>query len=313
MPRFLLILTTMAWSALAGLGGAMAEPVFPAGIRVGIEPPGDMRLVANVPRFRDNDRSASISILDLPAGAYEDLERSVFAKNQSGLEDMKRESFPFESGIGFLVSGRTRQNGVTLYKWFLLAKSVGGKVTDLTTLIHVEVPESAHSVYTDAVVRKALASVSFRQAPVEEQLKLLPFKLGNVAGLRVTQVIPAGGVILTDGASDDINTQPYMIVSVGPGGPSEASERARFARDILASAPLRDLRVTMGEAMRIGGAQGYEIRATATDPGGNPVSVVQWLRFGGGGFLRVIGVSRTSAWDEYFTRFRAVRDGIEFR
>lgn len=313
MPRFLLILTMMAWSALAGLGGAMAEPVFPAGIRVGIEPPGDMRLVANVPRFRDNDRSASISILDLPAGAYEDLERSAFATNQSGLEDMKRESFPFESGIGFLVSGRTRKDGVTLYKWFLLAKSVGGKVTDLTTLINVEVPESARSVYTDAVVRKALASVTFRQAPVEEQLKLLPFTLGNVAGLRVMQVIPAGGVILTDGASDDINTQPYMIVSVGPGGPSEASERARFARDILASAPLRDLRVTMGEAMRIGGAQGYEIRATATDPGGNPVSVVQWLRFGGGGFLRVIGVSKTSAWDEYFTRFRAVRDGIELR
>jgi hypothetical protein len=31
----------------------------------------------------------------------------------------------------------------------------------------VEVPESAFSVYSDAVVRKALASVTFRPAPVE--------------------------------------------------------------------------------------------------------------------------------------------------
>ena len=40
--------------------------------------------------------------------------------------------------------------------------------------------------------------------------------------------------------------------------------------------------------------------------------VAQWLRFGGGGFLRVVGVGRKDDWDALFTRFRAVRDGINF-
>jgi len=43
------------------------------------------------------------------------------------------------------------------------------------------------------------------------------------------------------------------------------------------------------------------------------VSVVQWLRFGSGGYLRVIGVSPSEKWDQFFDRFRAVRDGIDMR
>jgi cell division inhibitor SulA len=41
--------------------------------------------------------------------------------------------------------------------------------------------------------------------------------------------------------------------------------------------------------------------------------VAQWLRFSGGNFLRVIGIGRKDDWDALFTRFRALRDGIEFR
>jgi hypothetical protein len=41
--------------------------------------------------------------------------------------------------------------------------------------------------------------------------------------------------------------------------------------------------------------------------------VVQWLRFGGGAYLHLIGVSRTDAWTPAYTRFRQVRDGIESR
>jgi hypothetical protein len=40
---------------------------------------------------------------------------------------------------------------------------------------------------------------------------------------------------------------------------------------------------------------------------------VQWVRFGSGGFLRIVGVGRSDAWDALFTRFRAVRDGIEMK
>jgi hypothetical protein len=225
---------------------------------------------------------------------------------------VKRESFPFANGVGILLTGQAQENGVAVDRWFLLATAVG-KNPSLATLINVEVPVAARAVYPDAVIRKTLASVTFRPIPIEEQLGLLPFKLGDLAGFRVMQALPEGAVILTEGPSDDISMQPYMIVSVGRGTPIEPGERGRFARDLLSSAPLRDLTVQSAEAMRIGGAQGYEIRAKATGPRGDGVSVVQWLRFGGGGYLRIVGLSSQDAWGQMFTRFRAVRDGIEPR
>jgi hypothetical protein len=40
---------------------------------------------------------------------------------------------------------------------------------------------------------------------------------------------------------------------------------------------------------------------------------VQWLRFGGGVFLHLVGTAPTAAWTQAYARFRSVRDGIEPR
>ena len=311
MLRRLLVALLAVWAGLSILSPAVsAEPVFPPGLRVGLEPSGDLKLSTRFSGFEDADRKVAISILDLPARAYEEIERSAFASNPSGLTNLKRESFPFGSGVGFLISGQVQEQGVTLHKWFLLATAVGG-VRDLSVLINVEVPEAAVAVYSDAVIRQALASVTFRQTPLQEQLGMLPFKLNELAGFRVMQALPAGGVVLTAGPTDDISTQPYMIVSVGRGAPSEPDDRGKFARELLAAAPLRELTVTSAESMRIGGVPGYEIRAQAVGLNGRPVLLAQWVRFGSGGFLRMVGVGSQDNWDALFTRFRAVRDGVE--
>jgi len=182
---------------------------------------------------------------------------------------------------------------------------------DLTLMINVEVPDAATTVYSDAVIRKALASAVVRPVPIDEQLGLLPFKLSELAGFRVNKVLPAGGVIITEGPNDDIGDQPYMIVSVGSGSPEQPNDRVNFARDLLLSSPLRNLSLQQGDTMRIGGMPGYEIRGEAKSPTDKLLSVVQWVRFGTGGFMRIVGVGAKDNWDSLFTRFRAVRDGIE--
>ncbi len=314
MPRRLLFALFALWAGLTPTGAIAApEPVFPQALRVGLVPPAGMVASKRFPGFEDADRKAIIFILDLPGRAYEDLERSTFSDDQKGLTDIKRESFPFSDGIGFLMSGRALEDGVAVRKWFLLGTAFGGRVPDLATVVRFEVPEAAASIYTDAVVRAALASVAFRPAPLQERLALLPFKLDNLAGFRVMQVLPTGGVILTDGATDDITQQPYMIISAGPGAPEVAGDRDRFARNLLATAPMNNMKIQSAEAMRITGAAGYEIRARAEGLRGNPVALVQWVRFSGSGFLRIIGVTGADTWDPLFTRFRAVRDGIDFR
>ncbi len=199
MCRRMLVYLFVAWAGLAGLAPlARAEPVFPTATRIGLEPPGELKLSTRFPGFEDLDRNVSVAILDLPGNAYSELESAAFNRVQQELQEVKRESFPFESGIGFLISGVAQQNGVGLHRWSLLAKAVGGSVQNLTMLINVEVPDSALAIYSDAVIRKMLASVTFRQAPIQEQLGLLPFKLGDLSGFRVMQVLPGGGAILAD-------------------------------------------------------------------------------------------------------------------
>lgn len=308
MLRRLLILSLAAWAGLAA--AVAAEPVYPPGLRIGLTPPGDLKVSTHFPGFEDAERKVAITILDLPGAAYPSLEAAALGK-QPALEELKRESFAFAGGTGSLLSGRAQVNGVAVYRWLLLAKAAAGPVQDLTTLVSVTVPEAARAIYSDAAIRQALSSVTFRPAPIAEQLGLLPFKLGDLAGFRVLRVLPEGGVLLTDGPSDDLAAQPYILASVSRGGPAEPDDRSRFARDLLSSAPLRELNLQSSEPMRIAGLPGHEIRASAKGPSGEPLSLVQWLRFGSGGFLRIVGVGRADAWETLFPRFRAVRDGIE--
>lgn len=312
MLRRLPILLAAICAALIALGPALAaEAVFPKGSQIGLTPPGDLMPSTRFPGFEDPDRKVTISMLQMPMAAYADIERSIFTNNQVGLTDVKRESFPFQSGIGFLITARGQENGAGVHKWFLVASGLGPQFPDLAMVIKVEVPDAASAVYSDAVIRKALASVAFRSPPMEEQLSLLPIKFRELTGFRIMRVVANDGAILIEGPSQDMIKNPYMIVSLGRGGPENPDDRARFARELLSSAPLRDIVVTFAEAMRIDGRPGYEVRAKATGYDGKPLALVQWLRFGGGGYLRIIGAVHQESWDQLFPRFRAVRDGID--
>ncbi len=292
---------------------AAAEPVFPRGQRIGLEPPPGMVVSRRFPGFEDADNKVAITLFEFPLTAYDDIEQSIFSKVPPGLTVQKREMFPFGNGIGFLLTGNTQADGTSVKKWFLLARAIGGPNFDLTAFVNVDVPEKARGIYTDEVIRAALASVVFRPPPLAEQIAMLPFKLGELAGFRVMQAMAEGSVILTDGPTNDINRQPYMIVSVGRGPRPEPNDRDKVARELLSTAPLRELSVTLAESMRIVGYPGYELRAKAINLNNEPIRLVQWVRFGSGGYLRIIGVVRSSDWDATFNRFRAVRDGIDLR
>ena len=46
---------------------------------------------------------------------------------------------------------------------------------------------------------------------------------------------------------------------------------------------------------------------------GTDIEIVQWLRFGSGGYLRMVAFGPKDKWSESFTRFRAVRDSLDAR
>ena len=165
-----------------------------------------------------------------------------------------------------------------------------------------QIPETARARYPDAVIRTALASLTTRPTvPVEEQLALVPFKVGDLAGFKVAGVIPGRAVMLgepadpTPPAAAPRGVAPHIMVALAPGGPAQAADRDHFARDVFATVPnLKGIRITGSESLRISGQQGHQIMATAQDAAtGAELTVVQWLRFGGGAYLQLVGIAPT--------------------
>jgi hypothetical protein len=309
MPRFVALVLALAF--LTHPADA-AEVSYPPGSRIGLVPPTGMVASKNFFGFEDPTSSAAIAVVSLPAEAFAALDGSMNAGalKRQGLTLEKREALSLSTGKAFLVVGRQEIENIKVRKWVLV-----GATQDLTALVTVQVPEAARPLYPDAAIRAALETLAIRASvPIEEQLGLLPFKLGDLAGFRVEGVIPGRAVVLTD-TSGAAGQPAQIFINVAPGGPEQTSQREAFARDVFAAVPnIRDVRISTAEPLRIIGHPGHQIMAQGRDVSGTlPLTLVQWLRFGGGAYLQIIGVSRTETWLDAYPRFRAVRDGIEPR
>ena len=104
----------------------------------------------------------------------------------------------------------------------------------------------------------------------------------------------------------------YLIVS---GWEQSLAHRDAFARDLFSAIPnLKDVHINSAEPLRIGGQPGHQVMAVGKDVRtGNDINIVQWLRFGSGAYIHMIGVAPSSAWIQNYARFRQVRDGIDLQ
>ena len=312
MIRSLLLVLTLL---LAASPARAADVAYPPGSRIGLAPPSGMVTSKNFFGFEDPNNNVAIILVALPGEAYADLDKTVTADalKRQGVALEAREAMPLSTGKAFLVIGRQEIEKTKIRKWILVASSPA-----LTALVTVQIPDTAKTLYPDASIRAALTSLAIRgNVPVEEQLGLLPFKVGEFAGFRIAGVVPGRAIMLSDAAADaparpGASVEPHIFVAVAPGGPAQTSERDAFARDVFATVPnLKDIRITTSEPLRMSGQQGHQIIANARDyAGAAALTVVQWLRFGGGGYLQMVGIARADAWKDAYPRFRSVRDGI---
>jgi hypothetical protein len=327
-----------------------ADVIFPAGSRLGVVPPVGMVPSRNFMGFEDPDKNAAILLTTLPAQAYVQLEKSMVpdALRKQGVDIDKREPIQFSFGKGFLLSGKQTANNVRYRKWLLIAAA-----GDITALVTVQVPEQDIG-YPDKAIRDAIASLAVRPAvPDAERLSLLPFKVGDLAGFKVEDVLPGRALMLVDKMSsttadanadrgkDAAKTQDHsqgqskelsleqnkgqgapanppslnarFFIGAMPGGPAQPEDRDNFARVLFQQiGGVKDIQITDAEPLRINNQSGYETLAKAKESQSDiDVMVVQWLRFGTGGFLQMVGIARADLWPDIFTRLRTVRDGID--
>ena len=249
---------------------------------------------------------------DLPAEAYGEV-ANAFKANPGGSGGVKPESIETAAGLAYYTveNAKDGATNVRRYSMILPGPTFSGYVA-------VQVPENASKIYTDDAIRQMFATAVIRnQVPVDEQLGLLPFKLAELSDFKnVRTLAPGVALILADGdEKTGFEVAPFMIVGIIGSTPSQPDDRGRFAQQIAGTIPgVRDGKITMSEPVRIDGQAGYETRIDATSGKDNtPVTIVQWLRFGGGSTLRIIGSSPRDDWAKAFPRFRAVRDGIQPR
>ena len=300
----LVVATTCAASA--------ADPVFAPGARVGLVPLVGLVKANTFVGFETEDHGVKVLMADLPAEAYGEV-ASAFKANPGGTGGVRPESIETATGLAYYTVENAKEGATNVrrYSMILPGPTFSGYVA-------VQVPENAAKIYTDEAVRQMFATAVIRdQVPVEEQLGTMPFNMsekGNFKNFRT--LAPGAAIILADGdEKSGFEVAPFMIIGLIGSAPSSPDDRDRFAQQIATTIPgVRDARITMSEPVRIDGQPGFETRIDATSGKDNtPVTVVQWLRFGAKTSLRIIGSSPRDQWPSAFTRFRAVRDGIQPR
>jgi hypothetical protein len=289
-----------------------ADPVFPPGARVGMVPLVGLVRAKTFIGFETEDQDVKVVVADLPPDAYNEVV-NAFKANPGGVGGVKSESLETGAGLGYYTVETAKAGTTNVRRYSMILPGMG-----FSGYVAVQVPENAWKIYSDDAVRQMFASAVVRkEVPADEQLGLLPFKVSDLAQFKnVRTLAPGAAIIVADGdEATGFETSPFMIVGIIGQTAATPEDRGRFAAQIVSSIPgVRDGRITMSEPVRIDGQPGFETRIDAVSGKDNtPVTIVQWLRFGGQSSLRIIGSSPRDQWAKAFPRFRALRDGIQPR
>jgi hypothetical protein len=297
---------------LATVAPTLAQPTYPAGSRIGLTPPKDMTASKRFSGFENAAKAASISMMEMPAEAYSQLAGGLTkeALARQGVTASGRQELTLGGKPAILVSGDQTVGGARLRKWVLALSDPG-------TTVFIVAQCRFEGGYSDEEMQATLKSVALR-APLslDEQLAALPFKLGTTAGLRPVRSVAGNALFLTEGPLDVVKEaeQPVLVVasSFTP-SPPPGEARERFARAALASGQsVRDIAIERSGPYRLKGQDWHEIVATGTEAAsGQPVVVLQTIRFGQNRYLRMVGLTRKDARDRDLPRFRAVIDAVE--
>ena len=307
----ILRLIAVAFLSVVATAAVAADAVFPPGARVGLVPLVGLAPAKAFLGFETEDQGVKVLVTELPVAAYGEV-MNAFKTNPAGFSGVKPESIETGLGVAYYTAENAKDGATNVRRYSMILP--GGAFSGY---VAVQVPENASKIYTDDAVRQMFASVVVRkEVPVEEQLGMMPFKVTELSAFKnVRTLAPGAALIISDGTEETgFEAAPFMIIGLIGSAPTQPEDRGRFAQQAASQIPgVRDAKLTMSEPLRIDGAPGYETRIDAVSGKDNtPVMVVQWLRFGSGNqALRIVASSPRDEWPKAFTRFRAVRDGIQ--
>lgn len=204
------------------------------------------------------------------------------------------EAWPLAGAQARIMRGTQTAHGLRFSKWVVVTGT-----STATAMVTAQRPEAARGTIPDEAIEAALRTIILRApAGVDDQMAARPFRIGDLARLRVVRAIAGSSLLLTEGPKDVVKdgSQPLVIVASSLGTVAPDGDRAALARRALSQ--LKQIRdVEIGDAVReaAGPVEWVRHEGTATDAStGQPVRVVQVMGFEGAGYVRVIGLGRAS-------------------
>ena len=316
LPRQILRPALFALALVAAAPAHAADPAFPTASRIGMVAPAGFAPSSRFAGFENPFASALITLAELPADAYADVEKG-FSNDEllksRGWTIKVREPLTFKDGKGFFIAGPQESQGQKRYEAVMVANTGG-----ITSLVSVQmVAESSchdhrcgparHVQDCDGPPHRAGERASRCPSLQDRQSRQIPPREVGAPGCRALDRRTEG--------RGDCGRAAVPADRVAPGGTPKPEERDAFAKRVFSAAPgIKDVKITRAEPLRIGQAQGYEIVAEAKDASsGTEVTTVQWLRFGQNASLQMFAIAKKTAWNDVFPRLRQIRDSIEPR
>src|SRR5258707_3186085 len=188
-----------------------ADPIFPPGVRVGMTPLVGLSRAKSFVGFETEDQSVKVLVTELPAEAYGEVMNALKA-NPAGSGGIKPESIETSAGIAYDTAENAKDGATRVRRYSMILP--GGTFSGY---VAVQIPENATKIYSDDAVRQMFASAVIRkQVPIEEQLGLMPFKIGELSDFKnIRTLAPGAAIILADG--DEVtgfDPAPFLVIGL---------------------------------------------------------------------------------------------------
>lgn len=278
----------------------------PPGSSIGLVPPRGFVPSSSFSGFVDPATQSSFLFVELPREAYEQMATGL---NAQGLATRQitmrsREEVRFGGVPGVLIGGDQMAGGVSVRKWLLLFQAEG-----YAGIINVSLPPGAES-HDDAAIRTALASLSAGpRLTLEQQREALPYTFRETAVLKLRLVAGGGAAVLAFPEQDK-----RLLVIARALADQTIPDRRAFAQQVIRqSRAAQNIEVAETKEATLAGCPGFETTGGGTARDGSKVTIVNWIGFCPGGYVRVEGISTPAEFDKDVVDFERVRDSLALR
>lgn len=260
------------------------------------------------------EAQASILVTELPADAFGAIAKGLL-EDPAALSDQGIELDTVEDaslGEHKAVMGRGRQvvGPQPFEKWLLLAGA-----PQATLMVTAQMPTTLATPARKQKIEAALGSI--RIAPERDDPRdILPFIFAETDRFRFMRSLSGSTALMTDQSYEGPSgTRPVFVIAASMGASCEAwSEDAHaFAREAVTSLErVEDLAIGKTFDAGVGGDEGIVTEATGT-VGGEPVLVVQTMRFRDCAYLRTVGIAPAASEALYRAEFDSLADGAGWK